>query len=264
MSWASFVVALLVFVACYLLGIWLGTKPRHIVLASIVTCLIFLFVRVFLRYFPSAAYALLNTDTYAAIHTWWAFLFAFSVLGIGTRHMSTRNARFGVALLAVVLLLLIGSRAYASVTFDPSQLSGRPLVDGVCRQTSNYSCGAAAASTLLAQLGINSDEREMAVRCGTNALSGTDEFAVCRGLRSKLAGTGWRVDLVESDWESLRRQKLRIMVTVKFSFLIDHWVVVLKISDDEVVVGDPLIGRVSRSKAGFLSDWRKVVVTVER
>ena len=264
MVWLFSVLALIVFAGCFVLGTWLGTRPRHIALVSIVICLTFLLARVVLRYFPSTVYALFHSDVYAAIHTWWVFPFAFLVLGIGTRQMSTRNARFGIALLSGLLLLFTGTRLYASAAFDPSRLSGVPLPDGVCRQTSDYSCGAAAASTLLAQLGIQSDEREMAVRCGTNALAGTDEFAVCRGLRRKLAGTGWAVDLIRSDWESLQRQRLPVMATVKLSFLIDHWVVVLEISDDHVVVGDPLQGKVRRSKQEFLANWRKVLVTIER
>src|SRR5206468_5816059 len=80
------------------------------------------------------------------------------------------------------------------------RLQGSPGMDGVCRQTSDYSCGAAAASTFLARLGIAADEQEMATRCGTTPWLGTDEFYACRGLREKLAGTRSEERRVGKEW----------------------------------------------------------------
>jgi predicted double-glycine peptidase len=264
MSWLAAILITLAGAACYALGLWLGKRPGRVPAIAAAVCLLFLLLRAFLRYYPAIGYPLLAFDAYAGFHGWWMFSFAFCILGIGTRKMSTRFARGGIAVLAGLLFLFVGSRLIASAAMDYATFTGVAREDGVCRQTTGYSCGAAAAATLLAQLGAPATEREMAERCGAGALTGTDEFAVCRGLRQKLAGTGRHVRLIHADGESLRRAPLPALATVKFSFLVDHWVAVLEIRDDVVVVGDPLRGRVSMPRREFLGRWRGVLVTVER
>jgi ABC-type bacteriocin/lantibiotic exporter with double-glycine peptidase domain len=103
----------------------------------------------------------------------------------------------------------------------------------------------------------------MVFLCGTTALTGTDEFGVCRGLWSKLAGTGARVRVVRDDWDGLLRRQLPAMAVVAHSFLVDHWVVVLESGEDGVLVGDPLIAQPYRqAKDRFLRRWRGVLVEV--
>jgi hypothetical protein len=63
---------------------------------------------------------------------------------------------------------------------------------GVCRQTSQASCSAAAAATLLAQYGIKTNEAEMASLCLTSN-RGTSLHGIWRGLNLKTAGSGMDV-----------------------------------------------------------------------
>jgi hypothetical protein len=64
---------------------------------------------------------------------------------------------------------------------SPPELGDR-WSDGVCRQTSEESCSAAAAATLLHTYGIAADERQMARLCLTSE-RGTLAAGVWRGLR---------------------------------------------------------------------------------
>ncbi|MCE9582185.1 MAG: hypothetical protein K8T20_06805, partial [Planctomycetes bacterium] len=123
--------------------------------------------------------------------------------------------------------------------------------------------GAAAAATVVTKLGVPATEREMADICGTNAFTGTDEFGVARGLRQKLEGKGVHVEVRGGDWEALRHAVLPAAVTIRFVPWIDHWVVVLEVREEVVIVGDPVRGRKVMAKEEFLSKWRKVMVTVE-
>jgi hypothetical protein len=255
MKWVWAAAALILFAASLALGVRLGKKrdPDRVALATASVCVVLLVLRAVFRFHPEIDYALLPVDAYAAVRPWWAFPFAFAALGIGTRRMSTRFSRAGVAVCAGLLLAFAASRLFATAALDPSSFRGRPGPDGLCRQSTDYSCGAAAAATLLARLGVATDEGAMAEACGTTALTGTDEFGVCRGLREKLAGTGRSARIVASDWENLRRRPLPALAVVAFTFLVDHWVVVLEADEDGVLVGDPK----------FLADWRGVLVVVE-
>jgi hypothetical protein len=268
MKWVWATSMLLLFVACLGVGNWLGQKREEgrdrLALAAAAVCMILLVLRAVFRFHPEWDYALLPSDAYAAVRPWWAFPFACVSLGIGTRRMSTRFSRRGVAVCAGLLLVFVASRLAATAAIDPASLTGRPGADGVCRQTTDYSCGAAAAATLLSRIGLEAGEGEMAEACGTTALTGTDEFGVCRGLRRKLAGTGRLPRVVSSDWDDLHGRPLPAMAVVAFSFLVDHWVVVLEADAGGVVVGDPLKSRVVRlSKETFLRDWRGVLVVVQ-
>lgn len=265
MSWVLATFLFPFFAGAYGAGWVAGRREGRLALIVTAVCLFFLLLRAFFRYFPDVEYALLRFDGYASVRAWWMFPFALAILGVGTRRMGTRNARIGVAVMAGVLFVRVSILLQASAGFAASDLEGKPDEHGVCRQTSSYSCGAAAAATQLARMGIPADEREMAKRCGTNRFTGTDEFAVCRGLRGKLAEHGGgRVDVVRSDWEGLRRTRLPAMATVRFGFMVDHWLVVLEVEGDEVLLGDPARGRIVQSKERFLEGWRGVLVTVDR
>lgn len=67
--------------------------------------------------------------------------------------------------------------------------------DGICLQTTDATCSAACAATLLAAHGIPATEQEMAELCLTRA--GTTWMGLYRGLKLKTAGTDWDVEVAE-------------------------------------------------------------------
>ena len=70
----------------------------------------------------------------------------------------------------------------------------RPMVDGgLWMQSTDATCSAAAAATLLNAHGIAASEGEMARLCLTSP-RGTSMWGVYRGLRLKTEGTPWRVE----------------------------------------------------------------------
>jgi hypothetical protein len=74
---------------------------------------------------------------------------------------------------------------------SPPALEDR-WVRGICRQTSNASCSAAAAATILHACRIESSEREMANLCLTRE-DGTTNLGLYRGLKLKTARTDWKL-----------------------------------------------------------------------
>jgi hypothetical protein len=75
--------------------------------------------------------------------------------------------------------------------------------DGVCIQTTQTTCGAAAAAALLKQCGMPATEAEMAGLCLTSP-EGTLGLGMYRGLLRKTAGTPWTVQVFEGDEDALR------------------------------------------------------------
>jgi len=52
------------------------------------------------------------------------------------------------------------------------------------------------------------------------------------------------------------RDRLPAIAVVKHGFLVDHYVAVLEVGEENVVIGDPLRGRVSLSWDAFRARWR--------
>lgn len=72
----------------------------------------------------------------------------------------------------------------------------------ICVQTSEKSCAAACAATLLRLHGIRATEPEMAGLCLTRR--GTPWQVLYRGLKLKTAGTPWDVAVVYGSFDDLR------------------------------------------------------------
>jgi hypothetical protein len=240
------------------LGFVLGWR-----LGKVAVGLVLILARAFFAHFPAIEYLLFPYDFYAVIRPWWAVPVATLVLGVGVHHMSTPLARKLVGVFALGLYLSCVQRLWITATFDPETVTG-VVRNGICKQTTHYTCGAAAAAMLLDSHGVQVTEREMAEVCWTNGFTGTDSFCVARGLRNKLAGTKRVVNVVELDWEELVARKEPSVVTIHFSTFIDHWVIVRSASEERVEVGDPLAGNTSYSKGKFLAKWTGLTVTADR
>jgi len=75
--------------------------------------------------------------------------------------------------------------------------------EGICIQTSQASCSACSAATLLRYHGIPASEAEMAALCLTRS-RGTRPLGLYRGLKIKTRNTRWRVEAFKTDLEGLR------------------------------------------------------------
>jgi len=136
--------------------------------------------------------------------------------------------------------------------------------DGVCGQNTDFTCGPAAAVTALRRLGFPAEEGELAVLCRTNPFSGTAPDVLCEVLRQRYGSRGLRCEYRPfASIDELKQAGLTLAV-VKFSWLVDHYVTVLEVTGETVVVGDPLAGKVTLSHREFAAKWRFVGVVVGR
>jgi len=260
--WVLFAFGLAILTAALIIGLFARRHGPRAATAVIVLCLVPVLARATLLLFPELEFRFLCHDGYALLRPWWSVPFAIALFTTASPHMGSRLSRSGLLGLSLILWVSGTDRLLATARFDPSSMDGRIDESGVCRQTTDYTCGAAAAATLLHRYGIESDEREMAEHCWTNSLTGTDELCVARGLRRKLAGTGLEPRLSVATWDELVAWGGPAAVTVKFELFVDHWVVVLSVVGDRVEIGDPIDGRLVIPKESFLEMWRGRMVTL--
>jgi hypothetical protein len=161
----------------------------------------------------------------------------------------------------VAVLMLFASATY-SVYYpfqgDVPECQDR-WKDGVCLQTTQDTCSAACAATLLRRHDIPATEQEMAELCVTR--HGTTWWGLFRGLKLKTAGTGWDVKVVSDSASELRADGdqatvIFVRLTAKAaelnpSLLEDGWIVGTShsvvlfgiLEHGRCQIGDPSSGR---------------------
>jgi len=168
-------------------------------------------------------------------------------------------------------ILLFGAVAYESVIpfllpmFLHDHLANlQTTIDenGVCRQTTLYTCGPAAAVTALRCLGISSDESTLAVLMHTTPLAGTPPTILADTLQDRFAPQGLRADYRHFDSIDDLAGREPVLALTHMDPLVDHYVVVLQVTQDGVVEGDPYNGRLFVTREDFQRSWRNVGVIV--
>jgi hypothetical protein len=132
----------------------------------------------------------------------WQTILIFILAALAWSAMQSRRA---VRVMLVAVLLILGYwRAVHPLLAVPPPLANR-WRGVVCMQTSDASCSAAAAATLLRRVGIAASEHEMAELCRTTS-DGTSMHGLYRGLKLKLEGTDWDVAPFRGSVDTFLRQ----------------------------------------------------------
>lgn len=177
-----------------------------------------------------------------------------------------RERRALAVLVAVAVLYFSVWPGVATAMNRPflEALATRIPADGICRQSTDYTCGPAAAVTALGRLGLKAGEGELALLAGTSTATGTPPDVLAHTLNRRFGVAGLRADLRRfRSVDELRSAGLTLVI-VKFGLFLDHWLTVLEVSDHEAVVGDPLNGEVRFTHDEFRARWRFIGVTLRR
>jgi len=136
--------------------------------------------------------------------------------------------------------------------------------NGICYQTTAYTCGPAAAVTALGKLGLQGSEGEIAVLSHSSPVAGTLPGCLRRALENR-----YGVDGLKCQWrrfDSLEQLKGAgvTLAVVRDAFLLDHCVAVLEVSDQMVTIADPVFGRTLMSHEQFEKVWRFSGIVLKR
>lgn len=182
--------------------------------------------------------------------------------------LSSRRQRRFVGLFAVVIVCCYSILPFllpAVLHSHLLSLETRVDADGVCLQSTDYTCGPAAAVTALRRLGLSAEEGELAVLCHTTPTSGTPPDLLCEALEERYGAQGLTCRFRRfEDLDELAAEKGVVIAVIKHSFLVDHYVVVLAVKEDRVDLGDPSTGRGSVTRRRFHRLWRFSGVVLER
>lgn len=145
-------------------------------------------------------------------------------------------------------------------------MSLKTVVDsrGICLQQTDYTCGPAAAVTALGQIGFRGEEGQIAVLAHTCASAGTATDSLILALDTLYRRQGLTCELRYFRSVAEMRSICPVIAQVKYSFLVDHMVCVLAVTDKFVVIGDPLYGKAYLTYPEFEKEWRYLGIILRR
>jgi hypothetical protein len=165
-------------------------------------------------------------------------------------------------LLAVMLLAHALLPVIAPLAVRSSLARARTRFDthGVCLQTTPYTCGPAAAVTCLRQLGITAREGLLAIDARCGPFVGTDERFLAQTVSRNFPTISVDCRYVES----LDDLAVPAVVVTWQRSVGGHFIAVLRVSADDVTIGDPLAGLQHLSRADFLAIWQHASISFHR
>ncbi|MFH1719773.1 MAG: hypothetical protein ABIF19_20670 [Planctomycetota bacterium] len=136
--------------------------------------------------------------------------------------------------------------------------------DGVCRQTTDFTCGPAAAVTALGKLGLLAEEGELAVLSYSSPVTGTLPACLSSALQNRYGADGLKCRYRHFDSIDQLRNGSVMLAVVRDAFLLDHCIAVLDVSEDAVTVADPVTGTRLMPHRQFERIWRFCGIVLER
>lgn len=141
----------------------------------------------------------------------------------------------------------------ASESLDGSYPS--PLAVPVCRQDTNYSCGAAALQAVLAFHGIAENEAAIAKTLGTDPVGGTGSDAIIALVKQLGLPMEDRDGLSLDDLAHCLAKGAPILCPIQLHGG-GHWVVVRGLDELGVSIMDPVDGETSIGRDAFQAAWK--------
>ena len=187
-------------------------------------------------------------------------LMAFAIpmlLVVCIHKLKKRGEKIAVSLFGVIATVNFSILPFLLPALMYSELSAIATkfdAHGVCLQSTGYNCGPAAAVTVLRKLGIEAEESTIAIHARTTKVAGTQEDLLSSAITDRY-GVPCRAVYLDN-LEELRGE-VPFVALIEFSLFVDHYIAVLEVNEDSLIVGDPLYGRTKMSKEDFVKRWRK-------
>lgn len=181
--------------------------------------------------------------------------------------LSNKCERVLICVLMIMVVAWFSVLPFLAPALIKDHLSNLKTVissDGVCFQTKDYTCGPAAAVTALTELGLPAQEGEIAILSYTSPVTGTLPYCLYNALKSRYSADGLKCQYRHFDSIGQLKQAGITLAVVKDTFLRDHCVAVLAVSDEMVLVADPVAGRRAISLERFEKIWRFSGIVLKR
>lgn len=184
------------------------------------------------------------------------------ILGIAwARSRLARQRRVTMLAMALGVLYFINGGFWMLQT-TPERGFAETLRNGrLVLQSQDFSCVPAACASALNVLGVPTTESQMADLTQTRPGTGATILRAVDGLEQRLAGTPWRVELVEADPTQLQTLPMPAVTALQAEHARRHMVAVLAVTPKGALVADPMDGVVWMPREEFeaVYTWQVIV-----
>jgi len=192
-----------------------------------------------------------------------------AVTGLATLlpHLHSKFQKISVCLImgfAVVWFAVLPFLTSALIKNDLQNLKTLLDSQGLCFQTKDYTCGPAAAVTALKKLGLPAAEGQIALLAHSNPITGTLPACLYSALKDHYASAGLKCDYTHFNSIAELKNAGLVLAPVRDSFLSNHCIAILNVSDNIVTFADPVLGKKSLTHAQFEKIWRFSGITLSR
>ena len=136
--------------------------------------------------------------------------------------------------------------------------------NGICRQTTDYTCGPAAAVTALGKLGLRANEGELAVLSYSSPVTGTLPACLSSALQNRYGAEGLSCRYRRFDSIAQLKNAGITLALVKEALFMNHCIAVLEVTDETVTVADPVTGTRLMLYEQFEKIWRFSGIVLQR
>ena len=204
-------------------------------------------------------------------------LFASFIAGTAFRLIPGKKYR---KFLLIIPLLTITFYSSYNFLFKAPPTTGNRWKDGVCLQSSESSCSAACAATLLKHYGISTTEKEMVDLCLTRK-NGTTLLGTYRGLKIKTRNTEYSVKMEKWSLDKLLNTKFPVIIQAElkegakadpryagqwgWTPGVSHAVIFYgRGNGNKVIIADPSVGRENWRIKGIKTLWHGQVLFIDK
>lgn len=194
----------------------------------------------------------------------WVGWFGAPFFILASRNIEDQRSGKSVLFLAYVVALYSGGTiiSFPFLVSDHRNLKDQ-VSESICLQSTSYSCSAAAMVNLLQFYKIPGTEKEMAELAQTRRAFGTYSAGVFYGLTQKTLGQ-YRVKFQNGKIADLKRLDRPCIVSIRWSPLINHSIVVEKFSQNQFQVIDSLPGKKQQMSASEMeTKWLRDMIYLE-
>ena len=136
--------------------------------------------------------------------------------------------------------------------------------NGICYQSTDYTCGPAAAVTALGRLGFSANEGELAILSYSSPIAGTLPTCLSSALQELYGTEGLKCQYRYFDSITQLRNAGITLAVVRDGLMNSHCVAVLGVSDYIVTIADPVWGRMLMTHEDFKKVWRFSGIVLKR
>jgi predicted double-glycine peptidase len=244
-------------------GVWALRRSPALATGLVAAMCLLLILKAVICHLPAAEPRLFPWNWYPYVEPWWTLFPAMFIFGAGSSLVRASMLKRDVLLVGGGFLLL--RCGVVAVLTDQSHelLTAVVRENGVCLQSSSYSCAPASAAMFLHLYGVTATENEMARLCvtrsGSTVTSGTSESGLLRGLRIKLMDRATPM-ISTPAYEKIPTPSL---VTIEVRPRTGHSILVSAVEPGQVRVLDPRYGPGVLPRAQFEKIWQKSAIHVQ-